>query len=177
MAKEHMHMVSPGRLASPLRPSTCPGMLTAAHVPVHHLYLLRACTTNVEGMRNSMQYGWYQTSINQQFVSCDTRCPKTLAAVAHDCATAVYLFPAGLQCWRQVNSCLPRDLGMQLLCGAALIGEGVRFRSEAVALEVDLKERLSQLDLDLPPSATRHRQQWGLHALPPRCTCTHFSMS
>lgn len=38
-------------------------------------------------------------------------------------------------------------------------GEGVRFRSEAVAMEVALKERLSKLDLELPPSATLHRQQ------------------
>lgn len=38
-------------------------------------------------------------------------------------------------------------------------GEGFRFRSEAVAVEVDLKERLSKLDLELPPSASLHRQQ------------------
>ncbi|KAL3133662.1 hypothetical protein ABBQ32_008170 [Trebouxia sp. C0010 RCD-2024] len=38
----------------------------------------------------------------------------------------------------------------------------VVLRSEAVAVEVDLKERLSKLDLELPPTAILHRQQGRL---------------
>ncbi|DBA69035.1 TPA: hypothetical protein ACH3X2_013198 [Trebouxia sp. C0005] len=41
-------------------------------------------------------------------------------------------------------------------------GDGVRFRSEAVSLEVALQERLSRLDLELPPSAATHRQHGRL---------------
>lgn len=48
---------------------------------------------------------------------------------------------------------------MITLSYGCLAGEGARFRSEAVAVEVDVKERLSKLDLELPPSATLHRQK------------------
>ncbi|KAL0045526.1 hypothetical protein WJX82_009124 [Trebouxia sp. C0006] len=41
-------------------------------------------------------------------------------------------------------------------------GDGVRFRSEAVGMEVALQERLSRLDLELPPSAATHRQHGRL---------------
>ncbi|DBA74994.1 TPA: hypothetical protein ACH3X1_010337 [Trebouxia sp. C0004] len=53
-------------------------------------------------------------------------------------------------------------------------GDGVRFRSEAVGMEVALRERLSQLDLELPPSAAKHRQhgrlQLAQHTLATLCT-------
>ena len=41
----------------------------------------------------------------------------------------------------------------------AYAGDGQKFRSEAVALEVSLKEQLHKLELDVPPSAVQHKQR------------------